>query len=598
MLFLGLLIGIWQPGASVGFWQTIEGRLIDTRFLLRGPLPSPEGVAILAYDDAAISTSDAFPPTRSALGVAVSAAAKAKARAIVLDFLLVGPRENDPALAEALSRIDAVLGLAEAPRGTEPPDLGGMGFAIVIAEQPADTLPALAPDRALAAVASMGHVAVQQEADGTIRRLRPALPVETANGIIWYPGLSIAAVTAGRQAPILNAPASGIGGQLTIGQLNVPLDRQGSVPLLFYGPEGTIPTYSIDAAGSSDLSGKIVFVGATATGFGDRHATVFDASLPGVELHATLAANLLEARLLRRDAVAWSIDIVMGIALAGLGFFAAALNRVWIAGLATVAVTTGAAALLQLAFVTGWWLDGTTAGLALLIGSATGAGLRGVEYRKRAINLARYQPPSLVETIAAEAEPLFARASHPAVVLFVDVAGFTTYSEHLSPERTETFLRLFHGIVERAAEPHGGMIAHFAGDGVIVVFHLKDLDGQNAIAALRFVDAIFEAVQTRPDWPGLGIRIGGHAGQVRIGLVGGARHRHVSISGDVVNTASRLQEFAKSRKAALALSDDLVQSGPETRAWSEKMGLRNEGPQVIRGRSGRIILWIGALPSL
>ena len=595
-MLVSLVIALWHPGDRSAFWQGIEGRLLDARFLWRGPVAPPEGVAILAFDDAAVARQQAFPPSRTALAAAVSAATAAGARAVALDFLLLEPRAGDAALAAALSGTDAVLGLAEAPADAPLPALSDGGFALVIGSDPGHPLPALGPAETLRGAAPLGHVILRQDADGAVRRFDAARALATQAGTVWYPSLAVAALAAADGAGDLTLRKTRIGGELSIGAASIALDKQGAVPLDFYGPAGTIPTYSVADAKEANLDGKTVFIGATATGFGDRHTTPFDAAFPGVELHATLAANVTEQRLLRRDAAAWIRDVVLALALAAAGFIAAGLDRPGLAVVATATVATAATAALQAAFASGWWLDATTALLSLVLGVGAGAGLRLLQHRRRAANLALYQPPLFVERIANTADPGIDPAARPAVVLFVDVENFTAHSESLGPEGTADFLRLFHGLVEQAVDPLDGIIAHFAGDGALVVFGLPEPRPDDAIRALRFVDALFAAVRANADWPGLGLRVGGHAGPVQTGVIGGKRHKQVSVSGDVVNTASRLQDFAKSCGAALALSDALVQSGPEARSWVEQAGLRPAGQHRLRGRLEPIEIWTGPPP--
>ncbi|MDK3018431.1 adenylate/guanylate cyclase domain-containing protein [Pseudodonghicola flavimaris] len=596
VLLASLLIGLWHPGDRSSFWQGIEGRLLDARFLWRGPLPPPEGIAILAFDDATIAQQQAFPPTRAALAAAVSAATAAGARAVALDVLLLEPRTGDQALAAALAATPAVLAVAEAPAGTPLRRLKDGGFDLVIATAPRDPLPALAPTEQLSATARLGHAMPDQDTDGAVRRFDAARALATRDGPLWYPALAVAALAAADRANDLQLRRTAVGGRLTLGPRGVPLDLHGALPLLFYGPSGTIPTYSVARAAEVDLTGRIVFIGATATGFGDRHATPFDAAFPGVELHATLAANLGEDRLLRRDVPAWLWGVVLALAAAASGFVAAGLERPWLVALATSAVAATTAAALQLAFAAGWWLDATTALLCLLLGTGAGTVLRLLEHRRRAANLALYQSPRFVEQLASAADPGFDPGARPAVVLFVDVESFTSYSETLGPEATAGFLRLFHGLVEQAVDPLGGIIAHFAGDGAMVVFGLPDPGPEDAMNALRFIDALFAAVATCTDWPGLGLRVGGHAGPVQTGVLGGRHHRQLTVSGDVVNTASRLQDFAKTRGAAIALSAALLHSGPETRSWAARSGLSPAGQHRLRGRQTPLDIWTGPVP--
>ena len=587
-------IGLWHPGERSPFWQGIEGRLLDARFLLRGPLPPPQQVAIVAFDDAAFAKLNAFPPSRTALGDVVNGVWASGARSQALDFLVVDPRSDDAALAAALARGRSVLAVAEAASGATAAMLHARsGFALVTGPATTSPLPALAPPPGLQAAADLGHVTVEHGPDGALRRMRPALALMTAQGLSQVPGLAVAMVAAQAGPARYLAREDGIGGRLEIGTRSIPLDPGGAVPLDYYGPAGSIRTYSAASVTEADLDGKLVFLGATAIGFGDRHATPFDATLPGVEVHATFAANLLTGRTLRRDALAW-IATVGVAAMAAVAGFAAAWPRHRLVALLAIGLAVSAVALtVQLAFLAGWWLDATTILMALALGTTASAALQQFNQRRRATNLARYQSPILVETLALSAEPLKDSAPQPAVVLFVDIAEFTTHAERVGPQVTHTVLAVFTRLVEAVADRSGGMVADYAGDGALVVFGVPQPGPADGEHAMQFIDRLYAAVRDAPDWPGLGLRVSGHQGLVRLGVMGGDRHRRVSVTGDVVNTASRLQDCARSNGTSLALSDAFVTTSPSTVRWAERAGLRKLAPQQLRGRVAIEEVWVG-----
>lgn len=130
----------------------------------------------------------------------------------------------------------------------------------------------------------------------------------------------------------------------------------------------------------------------------------------------------------------------------------------------------------------------------------------------------------------------------------------------------------------------------------MIVFGLPEPGPDDAMRALRFIEALYAAVGACSDWPGLGLRVGGHAGPVKTSIIGGKRHKQLAVSGDVVNTASRLQDFAKSQSAAIALSSALLMSNPDTREHAETMGLRLAGQHTLRGRAEPIEIWTGPAP--
>jgi adenylate cyclase len=285
----------------------------------------------------------------------------------------------------------------------------------------------------------------------------------------------------------------------------------------------------------------------------------------------------------------------MGLLAAAAGFFAAGLGGQLIAALATGLVAVAAAAALQAAFLAGWWIDASTVLMCLTLGAVVSAAAQRFDQRRRATNLARYQSPALVETLATEANALQHRPPQPAVVVFVDVVGFTPHAEHSGPQRTHALLALFTRLVEQAADRCGGMIADFAGDGALVVFGVPEPGADDVERGLRFIEQLDAAALACPEWPGLGLRFSAHAGPVQLGVLGGDRHRRVSVSGDVVNTASRLQESARASEASLALSSALIAATPEARRWAEQRGLTRLAPQLLRGRAALEEVWVGAL---
>jgi adenylate cyclase len=603
VVLLGALwIGLWHPGERDPFWQGIEGRLLDARFVVRGPLRPPEQIAIVAFDDAALAQMGTFPPSRARLSAAVTGAWAAGARAVALDFLLVDSRSDDAGLALALSQGAAILGVAEAVSTTTPWALHGRGGLATTVTVPDEgsvlrPLPALGPAQVLQEAAGLGHVTVEHGPDGALRRMRPVLALATANGVVHVPGLAIAAVATHAGPASYRLNAGGVGGRLEIGPTSLPLDLGGNLVLDFHGPAGSIATYSAASVKSADLRGKIVFFGATATGFGDRHASPFDATLPGVELHATLAANVLAGRLLRRDAVVWSASVSLAVLAALAGFLAAGRGRPAMAagaiGLATVTIS----AALQAAFVAGWWLDASTALLSLALGIAAVAALQQVHQRQRATHLARDPSPARVEVLATTADALQRQPPQPAVVVFVELAGFTTCAERAGPASTHTLLARFTRLVDEAADRCNGLVAGFAGDSALVVFGVPQPATNDVERALQFIEQLSAAVRDRVEWPGLGLRVSGHAGPVQVGIPGSDRHRRVSVSGDGVDTANRLLDCARSSDTSMALSGAIVTASPEARRWAERAGLKPMAWQPLKDRARFEEVWVGEPPA-
>lgn len=603
----GLFIGLWHPGQRDGFWGGVEAQLLDVRFTLRGPISAPDGVAVVQIGDADIATLGGFPLSRDALARAVDTITASGASAIAVDLLLVDPRTGDDDLAAALARINRyVLAVARAPQpqGTTPDVLNDAiersGFDVVVGNPSAVAANPVGPADTLAASARLGHVNFTPEPDGALLRIPASVALLTGEGTIYMPTLAMAALRVSdpdQFAPlVLSTPGTALSGSVDVGEMQVPLDDFGSIPLVFYGPEGTVPTWFLGDVEQVDLTGQVVFLGLAGTGMGDRHPTPFDATFPGVEAHATLAGNILENRYLRLDRATWLVDIMLAVASALLGLALAAKLRPLPAAVAVTGVAVGLGAILQASFLAGWWLDGITIVLALVFGSSLGTILRLIRQQARATNLARYVSPVLSDALAEGGRLTFEGRTQEAVALFVDIEGSTARGETDSPEQTARFLRRFHEAVARAAASQSGIVEQFVGDGAMIIFGLPEPGPDDAASALACIDALFAEVASGDD--PIPIRVGAHMGQVRADVLGGAQQRQVAITGDVVNVASRLQELAKAEGARVALSDALLQSTGAPQHWIERLGLLELELQSVRGRDARLHVWAGHGPNL
>ena len=605
LLALGLsaLFALWRPSDGGGVMTGVEGRLLDARFLLRGPLPAPTSVAILAIDDASLAALNAFPPPRDALADGLRAAHAAGARSVAFDLLLVGQGQGDAALERVLMEnpetVLAVSLLGEdlgRDQNSDPgnpltPDLARSALPLVIGAPQGRPRTMLAPLARFGTQAWLAHVNVQPEADGALRRI--PLFVQAGPGLI-LPVLPLQALRAAGEADVV----AHWGQNLRLGSRTTALTANNEAAVNFYGPEGTIPTFSMVEAAQADLAGRIVFIGASALGYGDRFATPFARDMPGVEVLASLAANLMEGRSLRRDDLTWGLDVLIAVLVAGLGVLCASRRVPALAVMATLALWGGALGGGQMAFLQGVWLDGTTLLAALLTATLCGGAARLLLQRQAAMNLAQYQSPLLKEVLAASAQPAFDGSAQAAAILFVDVANFTTRSAALGHAATAVFLRRFHKLIEGAATAHSGLVEHYAGDGAMVCFGLpRPLPG-DAANALRCADALFAAVAhlnselSAEGQPPIAIRVTAHYGQVTAAVLGGTLQGHVTFVGDVVNVTSRLQEVAKARAAELVVSDDLVT------AAGSGLGrdLEPAGPVVLRGRDAVISVWVRPVP--
>ena len=170
-------------------------------------------------------------------------------------------------------------------------------------------------------------------------------------------------------------------------------------------------------------------------------------------------------------------------------------------------------------------------------------------------------------------------------VLFCDLVGFTERSDQADPEDVKATLRPFHARLKREIEHFGGTLDKFIGDGALGVFgapvaHEDDPD-RAVRAALRIQDAMAELNEQEPSLE-LAARAGIATGEVVVAYGEGPQIGE-SVTGDVVNTASRLQSVAP--------PGGVVVSESTYRATLHSFDYEELPPVTVKGKPDPIAIW-------
>ena len=140
--------------------------------------------------------------------------------------------------------------------------------------------------------------------------------------------------------------------------------------------------------------------------------------------------------------------------------------------------------------------------------------------------------------------------------LFCDLVGFTSLSESADPEDVNTMLDAYSAMVRAQIENHGGIVQKFIGDAVVGVFGVPaahEDDPERAVrAGLRIVEAAeeLEAVGGAP----LRLRVGINTGEALVRLDVNPGSGEGFLTGDAINTASRLQGVAPEMGVAVGVA--------------------------------------------
>ncbi|MFT5486148.1 MAG: adenylate cyclase [Paracoccaceae bacterium] len=204
-----------------------------------------------------------------------------------------------------------------------------------------------------------------------------------------------------------------------------------------------------------------------------------------------------------------------------------------------------------------------------------------------------YVPQQLVRRLMARETPV--ESEHREItVMFTDIVGFSTLSEHMPAAETATMLNEHFAILVDCIEAEGGTVDKYIGDSVMAFWEPDEngVDVDRAIRAARQIrrrvteDNIARRLEHRV---APCVRIGIHTGDAIVGNIGAPGRINYTLVGDAVNVAARLEQLSKTigpeNDAKILISD-------ETAALAEdRDGLVHGGVHEIRGRDGSIEVW-------
>ena len=142
--------------------------------------------------------------------------------------------------------------------------------------------------------------------------------------------------------------------------------------------------------------------------------------------------------------------------------------------------------------------------------------------------------------------------SEELTVLFADLQGFTSYSEQTSEEEVKAMLDEYWRAAAPVAEAHDGWIDKTIGDALMIVFRNDDHALRAARAALDFQRAAARVAASRPEWPRF--RTGVNSGSAVVGLPEVRGARRLTVTGDAVNLAARLEGQARAGEVIIGES--------------------------------------------
>jgi adenylate cyclase len=598
----------------------LERLTVDARFRARGPRPpATDRIVIVGLDDRTRTEAYDIFISRAAWARFLTKLAAYQPKIVALDLFYDAPETLLPAdLATRVRDLDAaqtahgsgsatadpaqlvVRDVAEALRGDQhladaiaashniylgasfiagepsttppPPTLAAAALGQVGDSGAGGTrrpMVAAAVDASLPEIArgatGAGAVNVFHDPDGATR----TMPLVVGYAGHYYASLGLQVALADLGAPhdtayVVGAP------ELTAAGRALPLGDEASGALDFLGPHA-FPTVSAAdiIAGRVDraqLAGKLVFVGFTYAD-NDKVATPLARIADGVEMHATLAENVLADRLFTRAGPgATALATLALCALVVLAQLRRIRQRAWVPLLVALAALGVYVALAQILFARGTILElGAPIALVVLVLAAATISELATEGREKAhlrATFSQYVSGDVVDQLVAN--PALARLGgerRQLTVLFSDIRGFSKLAENMEPEQLAALLGEYLTPMTDLVLASGGTLDKYIGDAVMAMWSAPVTYGDHAAraceVALRMQEELakLNGKWTAAGKPTLAIGVGLNTGAMVVGNMGSAARFDYTVIGDEVNLASRLEGLTKEYGAKVLVGE-------------------------------------------
>ncbi len=218
----------------------------------------------------------------------------------------------------------------------------------------------------------------------------------------------------------------------------------------------------------------------------------------------------------------------------------------------------------------------------------------------------KYLDPRVVERMNEEGFNLESLSSQRIIasVLFVDIRGFTPFSEPLEPMQVVDMLRDYLTLTSGAVHKYEGFLDKFIGDATMAVFNAplpQDNYAYKSVLAaweisyngsLKVPEQV--AQYGRSVMPGIGLNMG----PIIFGNIGSDSRKDLTAIGDTVNTAARFESVA--RRGQVLMNEVLYE------AVKDKVIVRYHGEMELKGKSiqpktyalEQVVEYIGKFPPL
>lgn len=369
------------------------------------------------------------------------------------------------------------------------------------------------------------------------------------------------------------------------------LPYRGEIKVHYYGAQNTFPTVSLsDVINSSSVisyrttqgkvitlskdelfKDKIVLVGATATGIYDVRSTPVQVNLPGVEIHASVIAQLIEGKIFSglNDKTLLSFVLVTLFGCLLLSFCIQYFSVYISLGILITLVSGGLYVQYYYLFLEMVNLNVSVCliGWPLLYIILSSIKIIQEQSEKQMIRHAfgSYVSKDVVDQLIEHPDMVkLGGESKELSVLFSDIESFTIISEKIPASELTRILSIYLDYMGKAIFEVKGTLDKYIGDAVMAFWGAPIDDENHAVhaveAALRMLERE-EEVNKMIESTGITLktRIGINTGRMSVGNMGSTQQFSYTVIGDSVNLGARLEGLNKDYGTRIIISNSTAE---------------------------------------
>ncbi|MFL6233598.1 MAG: CHASE2 domain-containing protein [Thermoanaerobaculia bacterium] len=593
------------------FFRTPEDLATDLMMQARGKLRPDPRIVVCAVDGDSVHKLGRWPWRRTLVAELIDRLRADGAKVIALDIVFSDPSPHDTdynlladdrVLAASIKNAGkVVLGyfFRPEPIAIHAETLEREVYNQVLLRQPlpVPVRPGVEANLPLFAGAAIDQGFFSHERESGVLR-HYALAMRYGEG--YYPPLALRAAEVFLDSPGLTlASRSGVA-EVKLGNREILANERGELWVNYLGPARTFPTIPAWKVLAGQAPGafrdRLVFVGLTETGVGDVQSTPFGLEIPGVEVHANIADNLLRRRYILDTGLLRGISLLAAALLAlAVALLVLRPARHLLGAAAAAVLVLGWPLLAYAAFIArGWHLQAVAPMLSGVLALVLSLRVRVAAEEERSQRIRQtfehYVSGGVVEEMLRHPERVkLGGERREMTVLFSDIRGFTSISETLDPEALVRLLNEFFTPMTRLVLENGGTLDKYMGDALMAFFGAPLAHPDHAARACRAAIAMREElVRLNEGWHRdgklpphltLGIGIGLNSGEMSVGNVGSEVVFGYTVIGDNVNLGSRIEGLNKDYGSQILVSEFTARSAGGGFLFRELDWVRVKGKQ-------------------